>query len=214
MDKKDKQNPKETIKTESPAIEDEEITEVTSTAEDETSATLGDMKDTPWGEGGPEAEIADLKDKLLRALADNENTIRRAKREREDTAKYAAANFARDMLTVADNLNRAIEATPKSLHSGDDEITGFLEGINLTSRELLTVLERHGIERISPLGEKFNHDQHEALFEIPTVDKESGIVVQVVEDGFMIHERLLRPAKVGVSKADSPPNQKETGPDK
>ena len=82
MDKKDKQNPKETIKTESPAIEDEEITEVTSTAEDETSVTLGDMKDTPWGEGGPAAEIADLKDTLLRALADNENPIRRAKRER------------------------------------------------------------------------------------------------------------------------------------
>ena len=214
MDKKDKQNPKETNKTESPVIADEEITEATSTAEDEPNELPGDMKETPWGEGGPEAEIADLKDKLLRALADNENTIRRAKREREDTAKYAAANFARDMLTVADNLNRAIAAIPKSLHSDDDEITGFLEGINLTSRELLTVLERHGIERISPLGEKFNHDQHEALFEVPTADKESGIVVQVVEDGFMIHERLLRPAKVGVSKADSPPNQKETGPDK
>ena len=210
MDKKDKQNSKKTNKTESPVIEDEQITEEASTAEDETSEMLSSTKDSPWGEGGPEAEIADLKDKLLRALADNENTIRRAKREREDTAKYAAANFARDMLTVADNLNRAIAAIPKSLHSDDDEITGFLEGINLTSRELLTVLERHGIERISPLGEKFNHDQHEALFEVPTADKESGIVVQVVEDGFMIHERLLRPAKVGVSKADPPANQKES----
>ncbi|MBO38588.1 MAG: nucleotide exchange factor GrpE, partial [Rhodospirillaceae bacterium] len=152
-------------------------------------------------EGGAEAEIADLKDKLLRSLADNENTIRRAKREREDTAKYAAANFARDMLTVADNLHRALDAAPESLSEGDDQTKGFLEGIDLTSRELLSVLERHGIKKISPVGEKFNHDRHEALFEVPTSDMEPGMVVQVIEDGFIIHDRLLRAAKVGVSKA-------------
>ena len=138
----------------------------------------------------------------MRALAENENTIRRAKREREDTAKYATANFARDMLTVSDNLGRAIEAIPESLQTADATIKAFLEGINLTSRELLGLLERHGIKKISPLGEKFDHDQHEALFEIPTSDEEPGTVVQVIEDGFMIYDRLLRPAKVGVSKAD------------
>jgi len=157
--------------------------------------------ESPWLEGGAEAEIADLKDKLLRSLADNENTIRRAKREREDTAKYAAANFARDMLTVADNLHRALDAAPESLSEGDDQTKGFLEGIDLTSRELLSVLERHGIKKISPVGEKFNHDRHEALFEVPTSDMEPGMVVQVIEDGFIIHDRLLRAAKVGVSKA-------------
>ena len=174
----------------------------TSAAEDKSSDFPDDDKNSPWGEEGPEAEIADLKDKLLRALAENENTIRRAKREREDTAKYATANFARDMLTVSDNLGRAIEAIPESLQTADDTIKAFLEGINLTSRELLGLLERHGIKKISPLGEKFDHDQHEALFEIPTSDEEPGTVVQVIEDGFMIYDRLLRPAKVGVSKAN------------
>ena len=141
----------------------------------------------------------------MRALADNENTIRRAKREREDTAKYAAANFARDMLTVGDNLRRALDAAPESLSDGDDQTKAFMEGIDLTSRELLSVLERHGIKQISPVGEKFNHDQHEALFEVPTSDMEPGMVVQVIEDGFTIHDRLLRAAKVGVSKAMSEP---------
>ena len=166
-------------------------------------------EESPWAEGGPEAEIADLKDKLLRTLAENENTIRRAKREREDTAKYAAANFARDMLTVADNLQRALDATPDGLRDGDDQSKSFLEGIELTGRELLSVLERHGIKRISPMGEKFNHDQHEALFEVPTSDAEPGMVMQVIEDGFMIHSRLLRAAKVGVSKAISSPDEGE-----
>lgn len=149
----------------------------------------------------PEEQVADLKDKLLRALAENENIIRRAKREREDAAKYAAANFARDMLTVGDNLHRALTAIPDALRDGDDATKGFIEGIDMTGRDLLSVMERHGIRRISPLGEKFNHEQHEALFEVPTGDADPGTVVQVVEDGFMIHDRLLRPARVGVAKA-------------
>jgi len=187
-------------------------TEQDPTIEASNDAAEGDedaSAESPWAEGGPEAEIADLKDKLLRALADNENTIRRAKREREDTAKYAAANFARDMLTVADNLQRALDATPDGLRDGDDQSKSFLEGIELTGRELLSVLERHGIKRISPMGEKYNHDQHESLFEVPTSDAEPGMVMQVIEDGFMIHSRLLRAAKVGVSKAISSPDEGE-----
>ncbi|MBI78406.1 MAG: nucleotide exchange factor GrpE [Rhodospirillaceae bacterium] len=215
MEKKEIKTSKETPELEDSnqsAIE-EETTDTTSAAEEKSSDFPDDDKNSPWGEEGPEAEIADLKDKLLRALAENENTIRRAKREREDTAKYATANFARDMLTVSDNLGRAIEAIPESLQTADDTIKAFLEGINLTSRELLGLLERHGIKKISPLGEKFDHDQHEALFEIPTSDEEPGTVVQVIEDGFMIYDRLLRPAKVGVSKADliekSPEDEKK-----
>ena len=148
----------------------------------------------------PEQEIAELKDRLLRALAENENLIRRAKREREDTAKYAAANFARDMLMVADNLHRALAAMPEAVR-GDENAKGFVEGVELTGRELLAALERHGIRKISPLGEKFNHDLHEALFEVPTSDAAPGTVVQVLEDGYVIHDRLLRAAKVGVAKA-------------
>ena len=148
----------------------------------------------------PEQEIAELKDRLLRSLAENENLIRRAKRDREDTAKYAAANFARDMLTVADNLNRALAAVPGGARD-DETIRAFVEGVELTGRELLSALERHGIRKISPLGEKFNHDLHEALFEVPTSDAAPGTVVQVLEDGYVIHDRLLRAAKVGIAKA-------------
>jgi molecular chaperone GrpE len=163
-------------------------------------------------EGGvpsPEEQIADLKDKLLRALAENENIIRRARREREDAGKYAAANFARDMLSVGDNLHRALAAIPAALRDGDAETKAFIEGVEMTGRELLSVLERHGIVRISPLGEKFDHDRHEALFEVPTADADPGIVVQVLEDGFMVHDRLLRPARVGVAKALADPGETE-----
>lgn len=169
-----------------------------------------------WGKGGAEEaeaeaaeatapepekdEAADLRDKLLRALAENENLLRRAKREREDTAKYAATNFARDMLAVADNLGRALEAVPAALREMEDA-AAFLDGVELTERELGATLERHGITRISPLGEKFDHERHEALFEVPTNDAEPGTVVQVLQDGYVIHGRLLRAARVGVARA-------------
>ena len=171
------------------------------------TATTTDGEQSPWtSENAPAEEIAELKDKLLRSLAENENQIRRARRDREDATKYAAANFARDMLGVADNIRRAMEAVPEGLNQEDAAAKGFLEGIALTERELLTTLERHGIKKLSPLGEKFDHDHHEALFEVPTNDAEPGTVMQVVEEGFIIHDRLLRAARVGVAKALAPPS--------
>ncbi len=161
------------------------------------------------GAPSPEEQVADLRDKLLRALAENENIIRRARREREDAGKYAASNFARDMLTVGDNLHRALTAIPGALRDGDAETKSFIEGLEIAGRDLLSVMERHGIVRISPLGEKFDHERHEALFEVPTGDADPGTVVQVVEDGFMIHDRLLRPARVGVAKALAGPADSE-----
>ena len=161
---------------------------------------------SPWGsEQAPAEEIAELKDKLLRSLAENENQIRRARRDREDATKYAAANFARDMLGVADNIRRALEAVPEGLDQEDAAVKAFLDGIELTERELLSTLERHGIEKLSPLGEKFDHDRHEALFEVPTNEADPGTVMQVVEAGYIIHDRLLRAARVGVAKALVPP---------
>ena len=145
-------------------------------------------------------EAAELRDRLLRALAENENIVRRAKKDREHAAKYAAANFARDMLTVADNLSRALDSVPETLRA-DETAKTMLEGVDLTMRELLATLERHGITRISPLGEKFDHNLHEAMFEVPTADAEPGTVIQVMEDGYVIHDRLLRAARVGVAKA-------------
>jgi molecular chaperone GrpE len=148
----------------------------------------------------PKDEAAELKDRLLRALAETENIVRRARKDREDAARYAASNFARDMLTVADNLRRALDSVAGSLRE-DEAAKTMLEGVELTERELLATLERHGIKRISPLGEKFNHDLHEAMFEVPTGDAEPGTVVQVMEDGYVIHDRLLRAARVGIAKA-------------
>ena len=156
-----------------------------------------------------EEEIADLKDKLLRTLADMENLRRRSQKDREDALKYSSANFARDMLSVADNLRRAIESIPEEADPDGAAMVGFIEGVALTEKELLSTLERHGIEKIDPMGEKFDPQFHEAMFEIPTVDAESGTVLQVVEAGYVIHDRLLRPAKVGIAKAGSAPAESD-----
>ncbi len=157
----------------------------------------------------PEEEVAELKDRLLRALAENENLIRRGRRDREDALQYAATNFARDMLGVADNMARALASVPELEGEAAEAVNALLEGVKLTEKELASTLERHGIVRISPMGEKFDHDRHEALFEVPTAEAEPGTVMQVVEDGYMIHDRLLRAARVGVAKAPdaAPGNQ-------
>lgn len=147
-----------------------------------------------------EAEIADLKDKLLRALADTENLRRRAQKDREDALKYSAANFARDMLSVGDNLRRAIESIPEDGDPDGTALAGFIEGVALTEKELLSTLERHGISKIDPMGQKFDPQFHEAMFEAPVPGAENGTVFQVLETGYVIHDRLLRPAKVGIAK--------------
>ena len=153
------------------------------------------------GEVTPEEEIADLKDKLLRTLAENENVLRRAKREREETSKFAIANFARDMLGAADNLRRALDAIPEGSPGDADSTAALIEGVQLTERAMLSVFERYGITKIDPMGEKFDHDFHQPIFEVPTNDAEPGTVVQVVEVGYLIHDRLLRAAQVGIAKA-------------
>jgi molecular chaperone GrpE len=150
-----------------------------------------------------EAELADAKDKLLRALAETENQRRRAQREREDASKYAAANFAKDMLDVADNLRRAIGSIdPAALQ--DERAKALVEGVAATERALLAALERHGIKRIEPeIGERFDPNFHEAMFEVPNTGKPGGSIVQVVQAGYRMHDRLLRPAMVGVAKASA-----------
>jgi molecular chaperone GrpE len=157
----------------------------------------------------PASEISALNDKLLRALAEGENLRRRAQREREDTAKYAITNFARDILPVADNLRRALDSLPETPTDEDEVISAFVAGVQMTERELQTVLERHGIERIDPMGKKFDHDRHEAMFELPTSDAPSGTVVQVLEVGYVLKDRLLRAAKVAVAKALPEPDPSE-----
>jgi molecular chaperone GrpE len=151
-----------------------------------------------------EAELADYKDRLLRALAETENVRRRAQREREDASKYAIAGFAKDLLSAADNLRRALESLPES-EAKDERTRNLLAGVAATERELLSVFERHGIKRIDPKGESFDHNFHQAIFEIERSDQPGGSVVEVLQPGYVLHDRLLRPAMVGVSKGGPKP---------
>lgn len=150
-----------------------------------------------------EAQVAELKDRALRAMAETENTRRRFEREREDAVKYAAGAFARDILSVADNLRRAIESAAQEQARGNDPaeaLKHLMAGVEVTERELLNVFERHGIQRIEALGQKFDANLHQAMFEVEDPNKPAGTVVQVMAQGFTIAGRLLRAAMVGVSK--------------
>ncbi len=147
-----------------------------------------------------ESQVAELNDKLLRALAEAENVRRRAERDRDDAFKYAIANFARDVLGVADNLRRARENIDADVRKADPAVDKVMAGIELTEREMLATFERYGIKPVAALGEKFDHNRHEALFEIEDKTRPAGTVVQVLETGYTLHDRLLRPAKVGIAK--------------
>ncbi len=154
-----------------------------------------------------EAEGGDatLKEQLLRALADAENARRRAKKDVEDARNYAISRFAQDLLGVADNLGRALENIPADKRESDDAVKAIAEGIEMTAREFETALGRHGITRIDPLGEKFDYNLHQALFETAETDQPDGTVVQVFQTGYRIGDRLLREAMVGVAKGGTQP---------
>jgi molecular chaperone GrpE len=147
-----------------------------------------------------EAERTELKDKVLRTLADMENLRRRTEKEVADARAYGVTNFARDMLNTADNLRRAVEAIPAEMREkAEDAFRTFINGVELTERDLLTTLARHGVKKLEPLGEKFDPNLHNAIFEVPDATVAKGTVLQVVQTGFVIADRVLRPAMVGVS---------------
>jgi molecular chaperone GrpE len=146
-----------------------------------------------------EAELAAAKDQTLRALAETENTRRRAERELADMAKYAVTGFAKDLVNVLENLQRATEAIPPELKESNKAIANLALGVEMTMKELLAAFEKHGIRRIDPMGQKFDHHQHQAVAQINAPEAEAGTVVQVLAAGYMIHDRLLRPAMVGVA---------------
>ncbi|HWA91588.1 MAG TPA: nucleotide exchange factor GrpE [Rhizomicrobium sp.] len=153
------------------------------------------------------AEAADMKDRMLRALADAENTRRRAEREKQDASQYAVTKFARDMLQIADNFARALQAAPAALReAADPQIKAVLDGVEATERQLLSALERHGVKPIDTADGRFDPNFHQAIAEVPGGGKPAGSIVDVVQAGYTIGERLLRPAMVTVAKRD------ETGP--
>lgn len=161
----------------------------------------GEVPPSPLAEiEAARAEIAALKDQLLRAMAETENTRRRGQREREDALKYGVSAFARDLLTVADNLRRALEAIPAEALAADEALKSLAAGVAATERELDSAFARQSIKRLSPQGERFDSNLHQAMFEVASEDQPAGTVVQVIQPGYTLHDRLLRPALVGVAK--------------
>jgi len=175
---------------------------------DAGAGVAGPPGQAPGGEPDPflvlenlRRENAELKDKVLRTLAEMENLRRRAEREAADAKTYGVTSFARDMLTFADNLRRAAESAPSGAREQEGTaLKTLIEGIELTERDFLSRLGKYGIKKLEPLGAKFDPNLHEALFEVPDETVPNGTVAQVMEDGYTIGERVLRPAKVGVSR--------------
>ena len=160
-----------------------------------------------------EAAVADLRDRLLRSHAEMENLRRRTEREVQDAKRYAVSSFARDLLGVADNLRRALEAAAAAGKSGADPseevsdpvFAALVEGVELTERELQKTLEKNGVKKLDPRGKPFDPHHHEAVFEAPDPSVPSGTVVQVMQDGYVIGDRILRPAMVGVARGGPKP---------
>lgn len=154
-----------------------------------------------------QGQIADLTDRLLRAHAEMDNIRKRAEREREETAKYAISKFAREVVAVADNFERAIQAVPAGAAEQDAVLKSLVEGVSMTEREFLNVLERNGVRRINPKGEAFNPHQHQAMMEMQNAEVVPGTILEVFQCGYLIEDRVLRPAMVVVAKGGAKPNQ-------
>jgi len=165
----------------------------------EALVEVSDPKDTQIVEQAE--EIAKLKDMYLRAMAETENVRARAKRDSEDTAKYASTKFARDMVNIIENLQRASQSISADARTGNEVLKQVGEGIDMTMQELLSIFERNGVKRISPAGEKFDHNFHQAVAQIPSADVQPGTILQVLQAGYILHDRLLRPAMVTVAMA-------------
>ena len=147
-----------------------------------------------------EQKVSDLKDQLMRTLADGENLRKRTLKEVEHSKKYSHVSFVKDLVSSVDNLQRALEAVPEDKSSLPEPIKNLIIGLEIVEKEITSTLEKHNVKQIDPLGEKFDYNFHQAMFEVPTNDDEPGTVVQVSQKGYILHDRLVRPAMVGISK--------------
>jgi molecular chaperone GrpE len=185
---------KPTARAEEAAVPPEAAAPATAPAVDPTADRTSAQPD-------PATVAAELKDRLLRTLAEMENLRKRTEREVADSRLYSVTSFARDVLGVADNMRRALEAVAPELRANAQSgVKALIDGVELTERELLKAFEKNGIRQFTPQGEKFDPNRHQAMFEVPDAAVPAGSVVQVVQPGYMIGERVLRPALVGVSK--------------
>ena len=151
-----------------------------------------------------EEQVSELKDQLLRSVAELDNYRKRAEREKEQLRKFGIANFAKDLLSAADNLRRAVESGPSDLEGADESVKNLIVGVQMTEKELLNAFEKNGVRKIDPIGEKFDYNFHQAMFEVETDKEEPGLVMQVLQPGYAIEDRVLRAAMVGVSKSNKP----------
>ena len=151
-----------------------------------------------------EEQVSELKDQLLRSVAELDNYRKRAEREKEQLRKFGIANFAKDLLSVADNLRRAVESGPSDLEGADESVKNLIVGVEMTEKELLNAFEKNRVRKIDPVGEKFDYNFHQAMFEVETGNEEPGVVMQVLQPGYAIEDRVLRAAMVGVSKSNAP----------
>jgi len=147
-----------------------------------------------------EQKVSDLKDQLMRTLADGENLRKRTLKDVEHSKKYSHISFVKDLVSSVDNLQRALEAVPEDTSSLPEPIKNLIIGLEIVEKEIISTLEKHNVKQIDPLGEKFDYNFHQAMFEVPTNDNEPGTVVQVSQKGYILHDRLVRPAMVGISK--------------
>ena len=147
-----------------------------------------------------EQKVSDLKDQLMRTLADGENLRKRTLKDVEHSKKYSHISFVKDLVSSVDNLQRALEAVPEDKSSLPEPIKNLIIGLEIVEKEIISTLEKHNVKQIDPLGEKFDYNFHQAMFEVPTNDDEPGTVVQVSQKVYILHDRLVRPAMVGISK--------------
>lgn len=189
-----------TAENQTPEDELDNVTELN--AETEVEETEQPVETNPVAE--LEKERDDMRDKMMRALAEAENTRKRAEKMQADTSKYAVAGFAKDMLDIADNLRRAIDAVPEDQR---EMMKVLLEGVEAIERMMLASFEKQGIKKIEPTEGKFDPNFHEVMFETEVAGKQNGEIIQLLEAGYVIHDRLLRPARVGVAKASGAPTE-------
>ena len=198
-------------------IDNEDVVE-TDKISDEKASDVNDSEvdETDVGNNNTnlENQVNDLKDQLMRTLADSENLRKRTIKEIEHAKKYSHITFVRDLVSSVDNLQRALESVPDDKSKLSEPVKNLIIGLDIVEKEIITTFEKHNLKQICPLGEKFDYNFHQAMFEVPTNDDESGIVVEVSQKGYLLHDRLVRPAMVGISKKSKDAEVKEKKTDK
>jgi molecular chaperone GrpE len=181
-----------------------EMNEELNTVEEQNNTVEAPVEDDPIAQLTKERD--DMRDKMMRALAEADNTRKRAEKTQADTSKFAIAGFAKDMLDIADNLRRAIDAIPEDQRESNKLL---LEGVEATERMMLASFEKQGIQKIEPTNGKFDPNFHEVMFETELADKENGEIIQLLDAGYILNGRLLRPARVGVAKSSTKPQERQ-----